>query len=400
MESVENVLGAIASSIQPVLGQSPIAAIYHACNDDTWELLQFNDKGSIVGREIITPPASVKPLTDFANLTGHSLCLADFAPWFDISLLSNVNVDHIYTIPLAAVGASAGIALLLRQSTAFHENSCGIDAMFSAFSAAIDSVAQQEKSRRLAEDLAEAYRTLSETREIAVKSQAMAALGEIAAGAAHEMNNPLAIISGRSQLLAQKLEDGELKSAALQIAERSHELSGMITALQSMAMPVCPNKESVDIANLVQETVDNLGPRIIESEKIKLVVGSELPSIHIDPKHISQALGELIRNAFEAAPDTQIQVNVQIDPLDNRLKIQVTDNGPGFSDDALAHAFVPFFSDKTAGRQQGLGLARARRLVLANRGQITLENGSSGGATATIWLGTSQGNRRSYKGAA
>ncbi|MCH8822149.1 MAG: HDOD domain-containing protein [Planctomycetes bacterium] len=400
MESVENVLVAIAKSIGPVIKQSPIAAIYHSCNDDVWELLQFNDEGCIVAREILTPPVSAKPLTDFANLTGHSLLLADFAPWFDVSLLSGVNVDQIYIIPLATVGASAGVALLHNQPIALHEKCCGIDAMFSAFSAAIDGVAQQEQSRRLAEDLVEAYRTLSETREIAAKTQAMAALGEIAAGAAHEMNNPLAVISGRSQLLAQKLKDGELKSAALQIAERSHELSEMITALQSMAKPIYPNKESVNIANLVQEKVDNLGPRNSASSKIKLVVDAELPSIHLDPKQISLALGELIRNAFEAAPDTQIQVNVQIDPLDNRLKIQVTDSGPGFSDDALAHAFVPFFSDKPAGRQQGLGLARARRLVLANRGQITLENGSNGGATATIWLSASQENKRSYKGAA
>ncbi len=400
MDSVENVLGAIAISIQLVLNQSPIAAIYHAGNDDVWELLQFSDKGSIVGREIITPPASTKPLADFANLTGHALHLADFAPWFDISLFSNVNVDQIYAIPIAAAGASAGVALLFNHPIAIHKNCCGIDATFSAFCAAIDAASQQEQIKRLAEDLAEANRTLSETREMAAKSQAMAALGEIAAGAAHEMNNPLAVISGRSQLLAQKLEDDELRSAALQIAERSHELSGMITALESMAKPVCPNKESVNIANLVQETVDNLSPRNSEPQKIKLVVDTELPSIHIDPKLISQALGELIRNAFEASPDTQIQVSVQIDPLDNRLKIQVTDNGPGFSDDALAHAFVPFFSDKLAGRQQGLGLARARRLVLANRGQITLENGSNGGATATIWLGTSQGNKRSFKGAA
>ena len=103
---------------------------------------------------------------------------------------------------------------------------------------------------------------------------------------------------------------------------------------------------------------------------------------------------------MEASSDVQIEVRVQIDPLDDRLKVQVTDNGPGLSDDALAHAFAPFFSDKPAGRQPGLGLARVKRLVEASQGRITLENGPTGGAVATIWLPAGRAWVASERGAA
>ncbi len=119
-----------------------------------------------------------------------------------------------------------------------------------------------------------------------------------------------------------------------------------------------------------------------------LVVAEELPRIRVDPHQIANAVNELVRNAFEADPSTQVEVRVQIDPPDGRLKIRVKDEGPGLSEHALAHAFDPFFSEKPAGRQPGLGLAVARRLVEAHGGRLTLENGSAGGAVATIWLST------------
>ncbi len=80
------------------------------------------------------------------------------------------------------------------------------------------------------------------------------------------------------------------------------------------------------------------------------------------------------------------------------MRVQVKDEGPGLSEHALAHAFDPFFSDKPAGRQPGLGLAVARSFVEAHHGRLTLENGPAGGALATVWLDTGPG--RQGRGAA
>jgi two-component system C4-dicarboxylate transport sensor histidine kinase DctB len=95
---------------------------------------------------------------------------------------------------------------------------------------------------------------------------------------------------------------------------------------------------------------------------------------------------ELLRNAMEAEESRHVELRVQIDPADGRLRIQVTDDGTGLTAHVLSHAFDPFFSAKPAGRQPGLGLAQAQRLVEAHGGQITLENGKARGAVATIRL--------------
>jgi signal transduction histidine kinase len=81
-----------------------------------------------------------------------------------------------------------------------------------------------------------------------------------------------------------------------------------------------------------------------------------------------------------------VELRVQIDPANDRLKLQVTDDGSGLAPYTLAHAFDPFFSAKPAGRQPGLGLSQARRLVEASGGRVTLENGPHKGAVATIRL--------------
>ena len=108
--------------------------------------------------------------------------------------------------------------------------------------------------------------------------------------------------------------------------------------------------------------------------------------VHVDPEQFSRALLELIRNAIESEGCAQIEVRVQITPADGRLNLYVTDDGSGLTPHMLAHAFDPFFSAKPAGRQPGLGLAQARRLVEAHGGSLTLENGRKGGALATIRL--------------
>jgi signal transduction histidine kinase len=107
----------------------------------------------------------------------------------------------------------------------------------------------------------------------------------------------------------------------------------------------------------------------------------------VDPNQMARALTELLRNALESEGSTLIEVRVQISAADGRLLIMVSDNGSGLTPHVLAHAFDPFFSAKPAGRQPGLGLAQAQRLVEAHGGTLTLENSRQGkGATATIRL--------------
>jgi signal transduction histidine kinase len=220
------------------------------------------------------------------------------------------------------------------------------------------------------------------------------------------MNNPLTVISGRSQLLASTLTDPSSKAMAEQIRDQSHRISDMITALRTFAEPNKPEIRAVNLAQLLDAAVRDVCARYDESRwtgEIKVVVEQGLADAHVDPEQIARALNELLRNAIESESCTQVEVRVQIDPVNDRLMISVTDNGGGLTPHAMAHAFDPFFSCKPAGRQPGLGLAQARRLVEAHGGQITLENNKSPtarGAVATIRLNQWRGPVLQQRGAA
>ena len=142
----------------------------------------------------------------------------------------------------------------------------------------------------------------------------------------------------------------------------------------------------MDISDVVLRVVEQVKGAAPSKVEIDTRLAADLPAAHIDPEQIGCALAELVRNAVESEGCTHVELRVQIDPLDGRLKLQVIDDGAGLSENVLAHAFDPFFSAKPAGRQPGLGLSRAQRIVEGHGGRITLANGPQGGAVATIGL--------------
>ncbi len=302
----------------------------------------------------------------------------DVLPWLGDCLSQGGDQIQTWVLPLPC-GPHVAAALLHDRCLNTDRERKTPEALLLTWDAAVDAAAERQSAGRLAEQFAQANRILAETRDTLARAQALASLGELAAGAAHEMNNPLAIISGRSQ-------DPELKVMAEQIVQESHHLSDMITSLRDVAEPAIPNVRLFDLAGLLHGVVRKVSPKRNGDVPVKLVIDEDLSPVCLDPGHITKAVHELLRNALEAQPSRQIELRVHIDPMDDRLMIQVTDDGTGLSDHTLAHAFDPFFSDKPAGRGPGLGFAVARRLVEAHCGRLSLENAADGGAVATIWL--------------
>ena len=393
--SEATVLGKVVRSAASMFGGGFFGMLYQAKSGQPWQFFQFASDGRVVRSDLIERPFAPSAVDELGDDMQVSIKALGLLPWLTDYL---VGADNLRDVRLLALKCGWGVSAVLLHEAPGDGDRLHLEALSRTWGSTITAAAQHLGARRLGEELADTNRMLTDMQDELARSKAMAVAGEIAAGAAHEMNNPLAVISGRSQVLANRLEDSELQSMAQQIVERSHELSNMITALRSVSEPAVPILRQVDVQTLLEEVVDEFSPKKGKKVQVRLVVEEDLPQLYVDSDQIARAVRELVRNAFEADPSSQVEVRVQIDTLDDRLMIRVTDDGPGLSELALAHAFDPFFSDKPAGRQPGLGLALTRCFVEAHDGRIALENNPAGGAVATIWLPVPQG--RSERGAA
>ncbi len=257
----------------------------------------------------------------------------------------------------------------------------------------------REQQTILTESLAAANRELGALQQQLVRAKSLASLGEMAAGAAHEMNNPLAVISGRAQLLAARISDAGMKHDASLIAQQGERLSQIITDMMEFAKPVPPKMGPLNIPAVLEDAVK------IATEKAVASGGAGMGSAHVrieptqgvpaargDSRQLRNAIAEVVLNAIQASRSGDgaahgshdVTVHARFDPLDQRVIVQVADHGVGMSDDVMRNAFAPFFSAKSAGRNRGMGLAKALRWIENHGGTIRLDSALGAGTTAVL----------------
>jgi signal transduction histidine kinase/HD-like signal output (HDOD) protein len=246
----------------------------------------------------------------------------------------------------------------------------------------------------LSEELAEANRRLQAAQEEQLRRRNVSSLGEMAAGAAHEINNPLAIISGRAQQLAASEKDATRQSTLKTIIEQADRISDIIRELRLFAHPTVPAPATVDAVTLAREVVVGFGTRPSgDGPALNIESADGTPPIRVDSKQVAETLKEFISNALAACTGgrgSAITVSVHADPAAGTVRIAVADNGPGMEEKVRAHAFDPFFSGHSAGRRRGLGLSRAYRTVQANGGRLTLESAPGAGTTVRMTFPAAQ----------
>ncbi len=204
------------------------------------------------------------------------------------------------------------------------------------------------------------------------------------------MNNPLAVISGRAQLLAGKAKTKKDRESADLIALKAQEISDIMTDLMAFARPSSPRPEVLDVADLLGRAKSRF-----ESERqqkptpptVDIIIEQACPPVLVDAGQMEEVLVELLRNAAAAA-DSQVNVNIRAGKAAavHRVLIQVADDGPGMDESVLASAFTPFFSHRRAGRGRGMGLTRARRFVQNNGGRMWIESKPGEGVAVFVEL--------------
>jgi hypothetical protein len=217
------------------------------------------------------------------------------------------------------------------------------------------------------------------------------AMKELAYGASHEVNNPLANIALRAQAL-HKREDDPDKRKALEAmhraAMRAHE---MISDLMLFARPPRPAPAPCDLRDIARGAVDELRRR---AQEAGTTLALETPPVAVelvaDAGQLVVALRAVIENSLDALGEGG-EVAVSCGAGGDAAWLRVADNGPGVPAEVLPHVFDPFFSGREAGRGLGFGLSKCWRLVTGHGGDVRLENApgaapQGGGVTVTITL--------------
>ncbi len=215
------------------------------------------------------------------------------------------------------------------------------------------------------------------------------AMAEMAAGAAHELNNPLSVISGRAQLLAKSENDPDRKRILEQIQQNAGELSAIIDDLMSYANPEQPRATETAIGQIINDAIDlTKQKKQMEQLDIKIDIAPDTPEVFVDSAQIACAISNIICNGLEAyaSQGGPIAIGVTADKTNNTVSMQVIDSGVGMDEQTLAKATQPFFSARPAGRKRGMGLAHAQRLIEINHGKLSLASQPDKGTRVTVTL--------------
>ncbi|MFH0963356.1 MAG: HDOD domain-containing protein [Planctomycetota bacterium] len=215
----------------------------------------------------------------------------------------------------------------------------------------------------------------------------LAALGRMAAGAAHEMNNPLAIISGRAQVLRRKEHDPKRVRALETIIDQCERLSRIISDLLGYARPATPHFIPLEIRPTIARIASLLEPELTAAGiDFTSDIHPDVPvTLTADERQFEQVLANLLKNARQAIEDKggtgRITVGLRLDESGEYLIVEVRDTGVGIHPDELPHIFEPFYSTKEAGRGTGLGLSIAASILSHHGGFIRAESELAVGTT-------------------
>jgi len=229
---------------------------------------------------------------------------------------------------------------------------------------------------RMAENLKEAQERL-------IRSEKLAAIGQLASGVGHEIRNPLGVIGNSVYYLNMRLKyvDEKVKKH-LDILKREVERSNMIvTDLLDFSRVKPPSLEDVDVNHIIKDAI--AGVKLPENIVLETKLGEKLPRVLLDPDQVQRVFLNVISNALEAMPDGgRLEVNTGLE--EGFIEISLKDTGEGVSEDHLQKIFEPLFTTKARGI--GLGLATAKAIVESHKGNIEVKSKIGKGTTCTLKL--------------
>ncbi len=252
-------------------------------------------------------------------------------------------------------------------------------------------------TRSMMQQLIRVDREKAVSEDMVIQSSKMAALGKMAAGIAHEINNPLAVIGEKAGWIKDLLAEEDLaknenfkefEDAVKRIEHHVERAKKVTHRLLGFARRMEPTLEQVDINKTLNETVDFLeNESRFRNIDIQIDPKNSLPTIMSDSSQLQQVFLNIINNAIDAiGKGGEIVIRTTHLPLNNEIMIEITDNGPGIPKENLGKIFDPFFTTKEVGKGTGLGLSIVYSIIEKLGGRIMVASEEGQGTTFTIYL--------------
>lgn len=294
--------------------------------------------------------------------------------------------DNSVALRALTLGSESIAVLRTRPGQTSIDN---LGALIRALSATITAARSRRSAERMTQELLDLNRRLASAQVELARQRSLAMVASMAGGAAHELNNPLAVISGRAQLELARCPDAEVRKIWQTISEQAQRASDMVSELMDFAKPRAPVPTSVRLVDAVQTVFQRCGERFsADSAQFRLDFADAGVAVYCDPQQFALILEAVLTNALQATDGNAaaVEVNSRATTSDETVRLRVKDDGVGMVPEVLEHALDPFYSHRPAGRGRGLGLSRAYRLAEINGGRLWIESSPQLGTTVTIEL--------------
>jgi len=247
----------------------------------------------------------------------------------------------------------------------------------------------KEATEKLQQAVNEKSIQLDQAQQQVIQTAKLSTLGEIIAGVTHEIESPLNVIMGYSQLLLTKVQDGEMRRDLIKIIDGGQQAARIAKNLLSFARQEAPIKNPHSINDIVSKAFEMMAYALrLNCIKINTDLPAGLPPIMVDANQMQQVFLNIVNNACQAmmGREQPRKINIRADRDGKMLRVEFTDTGPGIRVDQLKRIFDPFFTDKTRGKGIGLGLSISYGIVKAQNGNLYARSREGEGATFIVEL--------------
>lgn len=306
-----------------------------------------------------------------------------------LTLLTPLVFEHFHGEPQRAERS-----LLALQRLLLFDASLAMDSYIARRERELEYLNRElsKSGLQLAHDLESQGAELRQTAERARAAEHLASIGTLVAGLAHEIGTPMGVIQGHAKLLESKIADDQARWRLKTIQEQIARISRIIQSLLNIARPARSARGPVALVPLLDDTLAFLGEKL-QHLGIRVERRYEVePSVHGDAEQLQQVFLNLFLNAADAMREGgELHVGLRSTPS-GEVAVEVTDTGPGISEEDAARVFDPFYTTKPSGEGNGLGLSVARSIVIDHGGAIEVRNGvGAAGATFRVVFPTGKG---------